>query len=449
MRMLLSGFAAKLESEAKSRLVGTFMVANAFVWYLSAFKFLQANFTESSLLLIVSINLGCLVVTAFAVTLLLSKFRQRLVFLKYWVLAGLPFSAFYMFLNFNSLLSCAVASGFLGFYFGLGMPICMGYFAAGTRPEKRAKSGAVIILMIGLGFPILSSIDGSQVVLVASALTVWRFLALATLFAFRPPERIAEAKNTVSYRAVIGNKTFLLYLVPWFMFVLINELAMQINADYFKTLSAAFSSNYLVIENVLSGVSAILCGLLADRKGRKRIALVGFALLGLGYAALGVSNGSSYAVSAAWFYIAADGIAWGAFSMLFLITIWGDIAQEKNSEKYYFIGVLPYLISNLMGLTMGTFISENMLEGTVFSFASFFLFIAILPLAYAPETLSDKILSSLDINHYVTKALKKANKESPKMPQKAANAEDEEEGEDREKSPEAEEAAKLAEKYYY
>ena len=356
-----------------------------------------------------------------------------------------------MFLNLNNFLSCVVASGFLGFYFGLGMPICMGYFAADTKPEKRAKSAAVIILVIGLGFPILSSIGGSQIVLVATALTVWRFLALATLFAFRPPERIAEAKNAVSYRAVIGNKTFLLYLVPWFMFVLINELAMQINADYFKTLSAAFSNNYLIIENVLSGVSAIACGLLADRKGRKRIALVGFALLGLGYAALGVSYQGSYAVSAAWFYVAADGVAWGVFSMLFLITIWGDIAQERNSEKYYFIGVLPYLISNLTGLTMGTLISGNLGEGTVFSFASFFLFIAILPLAYAPETLSDKILSSLDINDYVNKALKKTSKEAAKWKtaESAEAADTEKDDEAAEEPQEAIEAKKLAEKYYY
>ena len=79
MRMSLRGFAEKLESESKSGVVGTFMVANAFVWYLSAFKFLQENFIGNSLLLVVSLNLGCLVVTALAVTLLLSKFKQRLV----------------------------------------------------------------------------------------------------------------------------------------------------------------------------------------------------------------------------------------------------------------------------------------------------------------------------------------------------------------------------------
>ncbi len=449
--MPLSGFTVKLGSESKDVLVGTFLVANAFVWYLSAFRFLQADFLGNSLLTIISVNVVSLIVTAFFVTLRLNRFRHRLVFLKYWVLVGVLFSVSYAFLGFNNLLSSIVVSGLLGFYFGLGMPICMGYFAATSKSENRAKSAAIIILMIGLGFPILTIIGGSQNFLMATALTAWRFLAFGSLFVFKPVERAAEAKNEVSYRAVIGNKAFLLYFIPWFMFVLINELAMQINADYFKLLSSAFSNNYLIIENVLSGISAVACGILADKKGRKRIALVGFALLGIGYAALGLFNTGNLAAVAAWFYVCADGIAWGAFSMLFLVTIWGDIAQERNGEKYYFIGVLPYLISNLTGLAMGPLISKNIVEGTVFSFASFFLFIAILPLAYAPETLSEKILSRLDMSDYVAKALEKVKKEDSRKPQVQAAAEKNEDSQERcsVASPEEDEAKKLAEKYYY
>jgi len=67
-----------------------------------------------------------------------------------------------------------------------------------------------------------------------------------------------------------------------------------------------------------------------------------------------------------------------------------------------------------MGLSMGTFISKNISESAVFSFASFFLFLAILPLAYSPETLSDKIIKNLDLNSYVNKALMKVKKESRK-----------------------------------
>ncbi len=200
---------------------------------------------------------------------------------------------------------------------------------------------------------------------------------------------------------------------------------------------------------VLAGASAIICGLLADRKGRKRLALIGFVLLGVGYASLGIFTGNYLA---AWFYVCVDGIAWGAFSMLFLVTLWGDIAQGKSAEKYYVLGVLPYLFSNLARVLAGTYISANMIEGTAFSFASFFLFIAILPIAFAPETLSEKIIKKLDLNSYVNQALEKAKKKNAKnvepgqrvVSQNEMTSNDEAD----DTSKEYEEAKKLAEKYY-
>jgi MFS family permease len=414
LKASLGSMREKSGSESSSALVGTFLVANAFVWYLGAFKFLQEGFANNALLLIISINIIALVLTAFVVTLLMKKFTRRLVFLKYWIIVGLIISVSYAALSLTDFVSVVTESAVLGAYFGLGMPICMGYFSASTKPEKRAKSAAIIILVIGLGFPALTLFDVSQTFLIAAALTAWRFLALFFIYLFNPNERLAEPKETASYRSIVVNKTFLLYIVPWVMFVLINDLTTQMNNIHFASFPPVFANNYLIIENVFSGVSAVACGLIADRKGRKSVALPAFALLGLGYAALGIFGGS-YAYSAAWFYICADGVAWGAFSMLFLITVWGDMAQEGNSEKYYFIGVLPYLISNIMGITLGGLITTDMSVGTafpVFSFASFFLFMSILPLAYAPETLSERILSKLDIDDYVSKALEKSRKDT-------------------------------------
>ena len=439
----------KLGSDSKNAIIGTFLVANAFVWYLSTLKFLEAGLTNNasnSLLLVISVNIICLALTALWVTLSINKFKHRLTFMKYWIFAGLLISALFAVLDSPNFLSALIVSAILGIYFGLGMPICMGYFSAMTKPENRAKSSAIIILLIGFGFPILTSIAPTQTILIAIALTSWRFLALISLFILKPSEKIAETKNTISYRTVITNKTFLLYLIPWFMFVLINDLTMNINSS----LSHTLGGNYLIIENVLSGISAVVCGLLADKKGRKRIAVVGFALLGIGYAALGIFNAAYFA---AWFYICADGIAWGAFSMLFIITLWGDIAQEKNSEKYYFLGVLPYLFSNFIGLSLGTVVSTLIgNEGTIFSFASFFLFIAILPLAYAPETLSDRIIKNIELNSYVNKALEKVKKESMKKQKNQAEITSETSeivaAVSENLSPQEVEAMKLAEKYY-
>ncbi len=55
---------------------------------------------------------------------------------------------------------------------------------------------------------------------------------------------------------------------------------------------------------------------------------------------------------------------------------------------------------------------------TIFSFASVFLFLAVLPLIYAPETLPEKLMKDRDLKSYVEKAKKKAQKESGKVNKK-------------------------------
>jgi hypothetical protein len=65
----------------------------------------------------------------------------------------------------------------------------------------------------------------------------------------------------------------------------------------------------------------------------------------------------------------------------------------------------------LLSSFMYSFISQIFSETVqIFTFASFFLFIAILPLVYAPETLPEKIMKEKDLKFYVEKAQKIAQK---------------------------------------
>jgi hypothetical protein len=399
-------FTYKVTSIPKNALISTFLVANAFVWYLCIFKFLQnAAGPPSAVLEVVTLNIVSLVIFAFIGVFFIDKFKKRLAFLRFWISIGIFLSFLIPILNFGNNAMLMIIAGGVGVYFGLGMPICMGHFTANTATENRGKLSALIILSIGLLFPLFSSM-GDRAFVAAGSLAIWQLLGLICIVALKPPEQRAEQKDKVSYSSVISNKAFLLYLLPWFMFSLINDLTKPLNNIH-------FGGNYSLVEMILSGVAAVVFGFLVDRKGRKRLALIGFVLLGLGYASIGLFG---VGVVSSSFFVITDGIAWGAFSMLFLFTIWGDIAQGKNGEKYYVLGVLPYLFSNFTRLSLGTYIAANnvILESSVFSFASFFLFAAVLPLAYAPETLSDRIIRDLDINSYVHKALEKVKKENMK-----------------------------------
>lgn len=398
----------------KNSLIGSFLVANAFVWYVSAFSYLQflSNSNGYGLLPVVTVNLATLIISAFAASLITGQFKNRIVFLKYWTFIGVLLSMLFAFLNLNDFYSLLALSAVIGVYFGFGMPTCTAYFAEQTQPQNRAKASGLIILILGVGYAAISLVDANPI-LIAAVLAIWRITSLLPIIRNKAPlEESGVTEKKVTYRSIFQNRAFLLYTVPWLMFSLINDLTMELNNSYLNSglFPAAFGQNYMLIENVLAGASAIICGVIADKNGRKRLALVAFVLLGISYASLGLFSGL---YAAALFYVCVDGFAWGAFATLFLFTVWGDVAQESGAEKFYFLGVLPYLFSNFIRVSFGQPIADGIETQTVvFSFASFFLFLAILPLAYAPETLPEKIMKKAELDNYIEKALLKVQTEN-------------------------------------
>jgi type II secretory pathway component PulM len=91
--------------------------------------------------------------------------------------------------------------------------------------------------------------------------------------------------------------------------------------------------------------------------------------------------------------------------------VWGDISEVGNREKYYLLGGMPFLFSGLIQVLAQPLAARLTDIGTSFSLASFFLFVATLPLFYAPETLSEKLMKNRELFNYVNKALKKVHKE--------------------------------------
>jgi hypothetical protein len=92
--------------------------------------------------------------------------------------------------------------------------------------------------------------------------------------------------------------------------------------------------------------------------------------------------------------------------------------------------------------------------GLSFSFASFFLFIAILPLVFASETLSDKIIKERELNGYIQKALSTVNQRKPdekkgtEKEKKNSGQSNREEDENSQGTEKDKKACELTEKYY-
>lgn len=422
-------------------LVSAFLLANALIWYLASFNFLRQItiskfFSNDILLCITTSNFFAFFMAALVGILVIEHFKKRVTFIKYWLLIGLIISSLFSLINLNDFIILTVISSIVGAYFGIGLPTVAGYFAACTEYKNRAKFAGVIILLIVLLFPTITLVGISNIIFTSGVLIIWLTTGLIFITLSKPSEKKLEKKDQISYKSVFSNKTFLLYIIPWLMFSLINDLTSEVIDNYFAVFPQYFSDNHFIFVNLLAGGFAIILGILADKKGRKRLALIGFALLGSGYAALGLFYGNFVV---AWFYVFADGIAWGAFTTLFIITLWGDIAQDKNSEKYYVIGVLPYLFSNFAGASLGAYIAENIVSTvTVFSFASFFLFAATLPLFYAPETIPEKVMKDRELRNYIENAKKIEREATKRKIQKTK----------KEENRINKKARELAEKYY-
>jgi MFS family permease len=438
--------ANKLPKEKQLALASAFLVANAFIWYFIAARTLEnlinnvaTNYFE--ILVLWTLHFSALFISIIGGTLLLKKLTRKSLFVL-WTSLGILSPLALLAIPIAQIQMTGIISILFGLSLGLGMPNCMEYFTNLTSPGNRGRYAGLTILVSGLGFFVLGLIDNGNLALNALTLILWRLTGF--LFLYLPT--LSERKGNLvvnSYRKILRKREFILYLIPWIMFSLVNYLSTPIQYDILGENQVKF---LIIIENALMGLFAIVGGFLSDRIGRKRTAIGGFVMLGIGFSVLGLypnATGSWY------FYTIVDGIAWGILYVIFVISIWGEIDYHNPSDKYYAVGVLPFFISKFLQLIFGNYISTDISKYALFSFIAFFLFIAVLPLVYAPETLPEKLIKDRDLKSYVENAKKKAQKESgqPNNKEKHLNKQANEASEATE-SNEYDAAKKLAEKYY-
>lgn len=438
--------------DKKAVAINTVLIANAFIWYSYAFKLLTDSITtvkiENQFLTVLSVHFTALFLALIMGVFFSQRSKNKITFLASWMGVGALLSLVPLITGLTPI-GLLVFAVIAGFNFGFGLPTCLAYFASTTIACNRGKLGGIIYLLIGIGAFIISVGGTESLVVVSLILASWKALGLLAVQLLKPHEKAVELNQTQSYRKIVSNRGFLLYFIPWIMFVFVNSLAFPVIDSQFPASLVQLSTN---VEYVLSGVFAVVFGFLADSKGRKRLTVAGFAFLGLGYGVLGFSSGN---ILGWWFYTIIDGIAWGCFVMVFIFALWGDIVEGKQSEKVYAIGLLPYLLSTFIRFLMGSNLSNYVVEqgqglATVFSFFSFFLFIAVLPLVFAPETMSEQTLKNNDLKSYIERAKKQVTKTQKKQDasQPKQEAQDAQEPLAEDADDEYKKACELAEKYY-
>jgi MFS family permease len=162
-----------------------------------------------------------------------------------------------------------------------------------------------------------------------------------------------------------------------------------------------------IVEPLVATLAILIAGLLCDRIGRKKILMSGFVALGVAYAIIGIFPES---VELWYLYFIIDGVAWGIFSLIFVLILWGDLAQSSRSEKYYTLGSIPYFLSAIIPLLLPQSFVEDVTLVAAFSLAAFFLFVAVMPLMFAPETLPEKKMELRRLKKFADEAKKAKEK---------------------------------------
>jgi len=331
-------------------------------------------------------------------TLLWEKMREK-IFLILWVLlSGCVYFLSVVILIEKVLFHLIIMALALGTFMGLGIPACLAFFADYTDIRNRGLVGATIFcstqLLTVLIYGTISDLSIEERFLIAG---IWRLLGVIGVLFYTPIKIPLEGREQSSFLSIVSKRSFILYFIPWLLFCLINFMESPLIEHF---LGSELFNVYLIIGIIVSSVSAFLGGVICDLRGRKVASIVSFVLLGISYAILSIFQEIHFSIYS---FMVLEGVAWGILYVIFVYVVWGDLSETAAREKYYLLGSMPYLFSSWIEI-LAKPIAEFIPIYASFSLASFFLFLAVVPLMFAPETLPEKTLRERELRSYIEKA---------------------------------------------
>jgi len=338
-----------------------------------------------------------LVLSAVVGALFNRKLREKKI-LSLWIMLGAGTYLLSAIIIDKMLFKLIIAALTLGVSVGIGIPICLAFFADYTNIKKRGLAGSAIFFTTQV-FTVLiySSMSNLPITEKFLIVGIWRLLGVLGVIFYAPIRTLPGEKGRHTLLLIVSDRAFILYFIPWLLFCLINFVEAPLLETF---LGPTLFNIYLIIGIITNGIFAFLGGIICDFKGRKTTSIISFILLGISYALLSIFQGAHFSI---YVFMLLEGMAWGMLYVVFVFVIWGDLSERGIREKYYLIGSMPYLLSSWIG-TIAKPVIENIPIYTSFSLTSFFLFLAVLPLLYAPETLPEKMLKDRELRSYIEKA---------------------------------------------
>jgi MFS family permease len=291
------------------------------------------------------------------------------------------------------------SSVLLGISLGLCYPCFTAFLADCTVVEERARVSGLIFLatfvtlMLASTVVELFSLGLIGVVLLGIFLRSTSYLALI----LDPCDR--ESGKEKSWRAVLAHKDFSFYLFPWLMFNIASGLISFVWTWLPKTPDYAWATAIGGPLHFLgAGVFGFTAGFIADRLGRKQPIIIGMVMLGVSFAFLGLATSS---LSVLVYYV-ISGIAWG-FLMVAYLAVPGDLALPGSREKFYALGIIIPIIIYMGIPAISEFLNIGVPANAFSSVLSIIIFVSVIPVLRASETLPESIIRERKLKEHVKK----------------------------------------------
>lgn len=392
-------FTGDFTLSSRRLLVVTFLTSGTLAWFFLLQVYLVDIFSTLAIDPVwadISKDLffGIGVSSAIAGSLIVKKVNRKK-FLLGWTVLGI-ISTFVLIISEGPII-CAFSSVLLGLSLGLGLPSCLAFLADSTNIDERGRVAGITILetfvmaVLTLALVEILGLELFPTTLILFALI--RAISFLVLL-FDTNEPIKEKGNQV----LVENpyREFVFYLIPWIMFVVaattasniitaLTEREMVLQTQLYEdaiTLGNIFRYAFMAIFGFLSGI-------IIDRVGRKQTIIIGLITLGVGFGLLGFVLLSDTIIL---IYFITSGIAWGSFLTVFLV-IPGDFSIIGSREILYALGTIGPLIImfsfSVIDTTWLTNVIENIGPTSFSQILSVILFVSIIPVIRAKETLTE------------------------------------------------------------
>jgi hypothetical protein len=289
-----------------------------------------------------------------------------------------------------------------GISFSVGQLTCFAYFWRLTTSEERGRWAGLLGF---IALPFYYIVD----FLIAENLDFFGTVLLCIILSLGPlavkflkPEKtlsMARSKERGNYPE---KRTVFLYLIPWIIFSLINATLSR-NISFYISQQVPFTFYLLltILQLIAVLFGALSGGIIADFLGRRLSLAIGLTLYGISSALVGLVDN----YIALYFVYIANGLNWGILLTLYLLVVWGDLANKENHIRMYSIGLMTfYLITGIGSLFTPQIFQIPLIISSLVS--CLLIFLSNIPLILAPELLPTDFRKKIKLKLFM-KTLKK------------------------------------------